>query len=386
MLRLLHTADWQMGMMATGLGPAAARVRAARLDSLRNLLALAADREAQAILVAGDLFEDNQVGSTVVEGVVGLLNDATRVPIHIIPGNHDPFTRDSVYRRPVWSQLRGHIKVHTTFEPVRLAADALLFPCPLDRKFGMDDPTTAIPVRNGGAELRVGLAHGTMRIRPGVGDDYFPIALDAADRRGLDYLALGHWHSTLAADGVGAGAASARACYSGTHETTRFGERDSGNAVLVTLNRPGEPPAIETLRTGVLRWTDLEIDLDRQPIADAARTLREWPEAERTLLRLTLRGALPPQASAELLALRDLARERFVHCAIDESQIRPADTGDEIFTTPHLRQTAEALRALASGAAPGIAPAPGQTAPAASPEVARRALQILHQAAWSARA
>lgn len=383
MLRLLHTADWQMGMMAKGLGPAAAKVRAARLESLGNVLAAADSHGAHAILVAGDLFEDNHVGHDLVERVAGILNDRTRLPVYIIPGNHDPYTRDSVYRRPVWAQLKPHVRLCATFEPLRLGPDALLFPCPVDRKFGMDDPTAAIPARNGGSELRIGLAHGTMRIRPGVGDDYFPIALDAADRRGLDYLALGHWHSTLAA-GAGDAPAAARACYSGTHETTRFGERDSGNAVLVTLERPGDVPKIETIRTGVLRWEDREIDLDRQSLADAARTLRELPHPEQCLLRLTLRGALPGSAAGELEALRTLVRERFVHCLLDLDQLRPAEAGDELFTTPYLKQTAEALRALAAGSRDAL-PGNGDGA-GLSPEVARRALQLLHQAAWSARA
>lgn len=382
MLRLLHTADWQMGMMAQGLGPAAARVRAARLESLRNVLDAAADRAAHAVLVAGDLFENNQVDQSLVEQVAGILNDHARVPVHIIPGNHDPYTRDSIYRRPVWSQLREHVVVHITPTPVRIAPDALLLPCPLDRKTGVDDPTAAIAPRDNAADIRVGLAHGTMRIRPDVGDEYFPIPADAPSRRGLDYLALGHWHSTLAPlAGADAGAAApfARAGYCGTHETTSFGERDSGNALLITLAGPGAPPAVEVIRTGVLQWRDVDIDLDALSLEAASRSLRDISDPQHTLLRIALRGGLTPQTLAELQPLRDLVRQRFLHAAIDESGLRPADAGDEILTTPHLLQTAQALRAWASGS-----PVEGFTLPA-DPRVARRALQMLHQAAWSAR-
>ena|ERR1051326_1290624 len=57
MFRFLHTADWQIGMMASGLGLAAEKVRAARIESLKNLMAIADDRKVDAILMAGDQFE-----------------------------------------------------------------------------------------------------------------------------------------------------------------------------------------------------------------------------------------------------------------------------------------------------------------------------------------
>ena len=49
---------------------------------------------------------------------------------------------------------------------------------------------------DGSGAIAVGLAHGTVE---GVPQDppEFPIARDAAARAGLDYLALGHWHSTV---------------------------------------------------------------------------------------------------------------------------------------------------------------------------------------------
>ena len=49
--------------------------------------------------------------------------------------------------------------------------------------------------------------------------------------------------------------------YSGTHETTKFGERDSGNALLVEIASRGSTPVIESIRTGGLQWTVIEESL-----------------------------------------------------------------------------------------------------------------------------
>ena len=82
-------------------------------------------------------------------------------------------------------------------------------------------------------------------------DDNYPIPNNAAQHAGLDYLALGHWHSHLeikGSDGV------ARLAYCGTHEPTKFGERLSGYALLVEIAERGAVPAITPIRTGGLTW------------------------------------------------------------------------------------------------------------------------------------
>jgi len=78
-----------------------------------------------------------------------------------------------------------------------------------------------------------------------------PIARHAAGLHGLDYLALGHFHSkTLYADDDGA----FRMAYSGTHEATGFTEHASGNVLVVEIPNRGAAPQIQTVRTGSLEW------------------------------------------------------------------------------------------------------------------------------------
>ncbi|NIN99756.1 MAG: hypothetical protein GTN93_31820 [Anaerolineae bacterium] len=65
-------------------------------------------------------------------------------------------------------------------------------------------------------------------------------------KAGIDYLALGHWHSSYLHD--------ERTAYPGTPERTDFGERDSGTALLVSIEKRGAKPRIETRRVGELDW------------------------------------------------------------------------------------------------------------------------------------
>jgi len=63
MVRFLLTADVQLGMRATDVPEVAAEVRQARFEALRRVVALAKEEAVDFVVVAGDLFQDNQVSA-----------------------------------------------------------------------------------------------------------------------------------------------------------------------------------------------------------------------------------------------------------------------------------------------------------------------------------
>ncbi|MGA7052660.1 MAG: exonuclease SbcCD subunit D, partial [Mycobacterium sp.] len=66
-MRFLHTADWQLGMTRHFLaGDAQPRYSAARRDAVAGLGALAAEVGAEFVVVAGDVFEHNQLAPHVI--------------------------------------------------------------------------------------------------------------------------------------------------------------------------------------------------------------------------------------------------------------------------------------------------------------------------------
>ncbi|MGE3855133.1 MAG: metallophosphoesterase, partial [Planctomycetota bacterium] len=84
----IHTADLQLGMKAAHAGRAAERVRAERLEALRRVMAVAVERGAQFVLIAGDLFEHHAIEPVLVQSAIDALA-APDVPVFILPGNHD---------------------------------------------------------------------------------------------------------------------------------------------------------------------------------------------------------------------------------------------------------------------------------------------------------
>ncbi|HID23683.1 MAG TPA: DNA repair exonuclease [Planctomycetaceae bacterium] len=369
MVRFLHTADWQIGMKAAHVGPVGERVRSERLEAARRVVRVAGEEGADFIIVAGDTFEDNGVDRVLVQRVADILGEF-RGSVYLIPGNHDPFVPGSVWHHPAWS---AHANLHVLVKPDPVEAEGvMLFPCPLREKYARRDPTRWIDATQCG-RIAVGVAHGSIEeIAP---DDLdFPIARNAASRSGLDYLAVGHWHSTAV---IRSEDGAERLAYSGTHETTRFGERDSGNVLLVEIAERGAPPKLTRIRTGGLVWNVLQPTIRS---ADELRSLREtieaMPSPDRTLLKVQPTGLLVAEACSELDRIEELVRARFLYGRVDFSQLLPAPDDDCWVTelpAGVVRRVAERLRQLA-----GSADAPNRPE-WARPEVASRALFELYR-------
>lgn len=323
MVRFLHTADWQLDMGFTGQGIRATPLRRARLEAVSRLVDLARSEAVDFVLVAGDVFEHNQVEGSLIHELKHVLGGSS-CPVYLLPGNHDPLTVDSVYRvRQEWRDLPPRLRVLTEAAPVP-AGGATLYPCPCRSRVSSADPTAWIPSRREEDGIRIGVAHGTWQVLPNLPADDHPIAAGAASRCGLDYLALGHWHSTFPAPGEGD-----RTFYSGTPEPTGFGERDSGNILLVSVDRPGSAPVVAKRRFGRYRWLERDWVLTDATADELHAWLRDLEEPGHTLVRLRLEGVVRPVVRQEIACRLEEAAVRLFALETDLAALLTAmDTAD----------------------------------------------------------
>lgn len=352
-MKFLHTADWQIGMKAAHAGDQAQRVRDARLVSAERVMQLARSESVEFVLVAGDTFEDQAVDRKLVSKVAEILESAP-CPVFVLPGNHDPLVPGSVWEHAIWKTLRQVRVVSETGEiPLENgAAGGTLFTAPLKAKYGKQNPVAWIDAKSRG-EICIGLAHGTVQHAPQDCND-FPMPRTAAVDAGLDYLAIGHWHSTLVYQQSGA---SGILAYSGTHETTKFGERDSGNALVVEIASRGAKPTIATHATSQLRWISIDATFHTDADLESLRTqLLAISNPSHALLECTVKGLLTPALQAELDAFLHEISGRFLLARFDTSQLHapPSDSSWlDALPAGVLRRTGEKLRSQASLAPEG---------------------------------
>lgn len=251
MVQFLHTADWQIGRQYGRFNEDGAFLAEARFDAVATIASLATRRHMDAVLVAGDVFDMQDVSDRTIRRLFQLL-EGFAGPWVLIAGNHD-----AALNPGVWTRAQA---LHCVPPNVHVpqCAQALEFPdiglavlaAPLTQRHTHDDVTAAFDgmVTSPGL-VRVGLAHGSVSgLLPDSIDSANPIAPDRAARASLDYLALGDWHGCLQING--------RTWYAGTPEQDRFRGNEPGYSLCVSIRQPGDVPEIERIRTGRFHWQD----------------------------------------------------------------------------------------------------------------------------------
>src|SRR5580704_4971324 len=293
-MRIIHSADWQIGKVFKQFGAKEETLRLARLAAVERLGQLALTQSSKHVLVAGDVYDSETPSPVTLRAPIERMKGFTGVHWHLLPGNHDPHRPEGVWDRLAQTDLPTNIHLHLTPMPFSLEEHAVLLPAPLVRKAEADDITAWM---NGASTppgtLRIGLAHGSITNFGSEGEATNPIDPGRCKSAGLDYLALGDWHRTLQ---VGPSA-----WYAGTPEPDRAGRQEQGTVLLVDLPGSGAPASVTPLVTGTYRWlTRIERLSDAGDLSDFEQRLRNEPDLPRLILRLQLEGSLPIAAFAEL--------------------------------------------------------------------------------------
>jgi exonuclease SbcD len=267
MLRLLHTADVHLGARHTDLGERAVILRERQFAAFKATIDLAIVESVDLFLIAGDLFDSNTQPRRSVERVAAELGRVARASIRtvIIPGTHDVYDGASIYRSydlAAMARAGGDwITVLTPDEPsvVFPSIDAVVHGRVFDTKRAPRSPLYGLDVSmDRRATWKIGMVHGSLLI-PGKTDaDEVVFTEDEVARSGLDYLALGHWHSAIEGR-----AGSVTYAYSGAPEPVALDQDGAGHVLLVTLDDRGarRRVSIEPRRVGQTRTEMLELDV-----------------------------------------------------------------------------------------------------------------------------
>ncbi len=320
-MKFLHTADIQLGLKLRFVpDESGVRVRSQRFDTLRHIAGVAKEHGAQAVVVAGDFFDDNSVGPDTIQLAEDSLKTFAPIPVLILPGNHDAATEHSALKR-----LQGlkHVYVLVDQEPVEIEG-ALFYPCPLTKRHETIDPTSWLPERDPGDDrVRIAIAHGGVIEFSESSESPNLIDADAVLAKGFDFLALGDWHGTFKF--------REKAWYPGTPEATRWTEKDPGNILLVDIPAGGEVANVEKVPVGRTRWVDREIAFNHdEEVDDLAGWFESLEEKSWTLVQLILSGHLSLKARAQLDKLLEENLGRLLCLRLREDKVSAAPTDEDL--------------------------------------------------------
>lgn len=312
-MRFLHTADWQLGMTRHFLaGDAQPRYSAARRDAVAGLGALATAVGAEFIVVAGDVFEHNQLAPRVVSQSLEAMR-TIGVPVYLLPGNHDPLDAASIYTSALFTAERpdnvvvlDRAGVHEVRPGVQIVAAPWRSKAPTTDL--VSDVLSGLPSGGPDAPIRVLVAHGGVDVLDPDPSKPALIRLapleDALARGVVHYAALGDKHSRTE---VGS---SGRVWYSSSPEVTNFDDVESrpGYVLVVDIDEadPARGVAVTARQVGRWRFRTLHRQVNSgRDIADLDLELDRRTDKDRTVVRLGLTGSLTVTDRAALDACLD---------------------------------------------------------------------------------
>lgn len=333
-MRFLHTADWQLGMTRHFLaGDAQPRYSAARRDAVAGLGALACEVGAEFVVVAGDVFEHNQLSPRVIGQSLEAMR-AIGVPVYLLPGNHDPLDASSVYTSALFAAERpGNVVVldRPGVHEVRPGLEIVAAPwrSKVPTTDLVADVLEGLPAARG---IRILVAHGGVDVLDPDREKPSLIRLarldDALARGAVHYVALGDKHSrTRVGD-------SGRVWYAGSPEVTNYDdvESDPGHVLVVEIDddEPRRTASVTSRHVGRWRFVTMHRQVDTsRDIADLDMNLDLMTDKDRTVVRLALTGSLTVTDRAVLDACLDKYARLFAWLGLWDSHtdlvVIPAD-------------------------------------------------------------
>ena len=330
-IRFIHSSDWQLGMTRAFLSPkAASRFSQARIDAVSALGKLADEHGAQFIIVAGDVFESNQLSRQTLMRAIDAL-ESLPVPIFLLPGNHDPLDASSIFATKEFAASSDHIIVLTDMQPIPVPAvpGVEVVGAPWRTKHPSSDLCTdlAESLQPADGVLRVAVAHGQVdtfspdQSRPEIID--LAQVEQAIDAGKIHYLGLGDRHSVTEVGSTG------RVHYSGAPVATAFDEVDPNKALLVELESGGDC-RVEPLPVGSWSFMAVQREMNGpEDLEQFEKWLDEVPNKAYTVVKVGFQGSINLATAAALDELIEAKAEMFASLRLRERTTDLAIVPDE---------------------------------------------------------
>jgi DNA repair exonuclease SbcCD nuclease subunit len=334
MVRLLHLADVHLDTAFEGRSDALrAHLRDALRTAFERAVDCAIDEDVHAVLLAGDLFDDDRLSVTteafLVEQVTRLA-DADIDTIYVT-GNHDPGGSGFRAAKIDWPDRFHYVDTRepTTIDLTDDDGATRATVVAAGHVDAHEDANLAarFPAAEGPGPT-VGLlhAHVTAASQVEAHDRYAPCSVEDLQAPGYDYWALGHIHTRQRVD------EAVPAWYPGNLQGRSPRETGARGGLLVTLD--GGAPEVEFRPFAPTRWEHLVLDdladVDTvqalvQRVEAAHQDRAQDATATEWLLRVTLRGPCPMAdtlSSADQVAELEDVMARRLSGAVRDVEVR----------------------------------------------------------------
>lgn len=230
-VKILHCADVHIGASESFLGHGATIRRFETLLTFERIIAAAKENNTQIILIAGDLFDSNQIEQTFFDRVFAAVSSVPEIRVVVACGNHDPLNADSPFKKMPLPQnlfVMGEDDGVISFDDLKTRVYGRSF----TQVHMQGKPRFSMLVPNDDY-INLMVIHGDLS--SDLNSDYNAITQGFISESGMDYIALGHVHKRTGVGRVG----KTYCAYCGCPEGQGFDETDQKGVYIGDVSKGG---------------------------------------------------------------------------------------------------------------------------------------------------
>lgn len=228
-VKILHCADIHIGARESFLGPLAAERRAETLITFEKIIDFGLENSVDAVLIAGDLFDSNNIEQSFVSAVLSKIASASSLKVIFAAGNHDPLTQVSPF---ALNKLPDNLYVLKPYDDCISFEEQgfRIYGRAFDSAYMKGEPDFSVKPPQDGI-INIMVIHG--ELNNDLNACYNPITDEFIKNSGMDYIALGHVHKRTEPTALG----KTYYAYSGCPEGQGFDECDEKGVYIVNAGK-----------------------------------------------------------------------------------------------------------------------------------------------------
>lgn len=332
-LKFVHFSDLHLDNPFTSLGPNLERIGRRRqdlLDVFDSIIEIVKRENADLLLISGDLYEHFYVKKSTINHINNKFKEIEDKKVFIVPGNHDPYLKNSYYRNFQWN---GNVYILSEERPkVELKElNACVYGEGFDNFYKdsfISDEIRLIDDK----KINILLVHGTVDMSF-TKKGYNLFTSDELSQLNMDYIALGHFHNRI--DNLG----QKGVIYNpGGPEPLGFDEEGEHGIFIGTISK--ESLDIKYINTNCRHYKSIEISVEdfnnSEQVAEKIRLYLEGLSLKNTLLSVTLKGCIKDEYKIDKIRIKKLLEEDLFYINVEDRTV-PYYDYEELKNEPGLK-------------------------------------------------
>ena len=229
-MKFIHMADMHFDSAFVNLAGKenlAAERRMEQRKVMKDIIDYIKSNSIPYLFISGDLYEHEYVKRTTIEYINNLFKEIPQTKIYIVPGNHDPYIKNSFYNQYNWND-----NVHIFTDRLEVIEDEKVDIYGYGfNDFYMKNNYQKINIKNED-KINILITHGSLDCGSDEEREYNLMSSKTLKETKFDYIALGHIHKKSYNDYQGQ-----RIVYPGSTVSLGFDELEERGVILGDLDK-----------------------------------------------------------------------------------------------------------------------------------------------------